>query len=46
MAKYLKIADLREVDELLNKQEISWGRAVEILEDKFIKRYNLINKNK
>lgn len=38
MAKYLKIADLKDVDELLNKHEISWGKAAEILENKLLER--------
>jgi len=34
MAEFIKIADLREVDQQLTKKEISWGKAAEILSDR------------
>lgn len=42
MAKYLKIGFVRELEYLLNKEEISYSKFVELLEEEVI--YNYSNK--
>ena len=43
MAKYLKIGFVRELELKLNREEISYSKMVELMEEECIKNYQKIN---
>ena len=46
MSKYLKTWFMREQEQLLNEEKISYSKWLENIEEEVIKNYKLLNQNK